>query len=65
MFKNIKAYFAQKKQLRELTLDSLQKINKVVTVLSTLTDTISTIVDSINTDEIQELLNPADKHKEP
>lgn len=55
MIKRIKAYFAQKKQMRELTLDSLQKLNSMITTFSELTDSIVAVIDAFKADEMNQL----------
>lgn len=54
--KKLKAYFAQKKQMRELTLDSLQKINQIITTITELTDTIAAAANAFDTEEVKSLL---------
>lgn len=60
MIKRIKAYFAQKKQMRELALDSLQKLNSMITTFSELTDSIVAVIDAFNADGINQLQNERD-----
>lgn len=54
--KKLKAYFAQKKQMRELTLDSLKKINQIITTITELTDTIAAAANAFDTEEVKSLL---------
>lgn len=54
--KKLKAYFAQKKQMRELTLDSLKKINQIITTITELTDTIAAAASAFDTEEVKSLL---------
>lgn len=54
--KKLKAYFAQKRQMRELTLDSLQKINQIITTVTELSDTIAAAANAFNTEELKTLL---------
>ncbi|MCM1496017.1 MAG: hypothetical protein NC089_09510 [Bacteroides sp.] len=54
--KKLKAYFAQKKQMRELTLDSLQKINQIITTISDLAETIAAAANAFDTEEVKSLL---------
>lgn len=54
--KKLKTYFAQKKQMRELTLDSLQKINQIITTITELTDTIAAAANAFDTEEVKSLL---------
>ena len=54
--KKLKAYFAQKKQMRELTLDSLQKINQIITTITELPDTIAAAANAFDTEEVKSLL---------
>lgn len=54
--KKLKAYFAQKKQMRELTLDSLQKINQIITTITELTDTIAAVANAFDTEKVKSLL---------
>lgn len=54
--KKLNTYFAQKREIRELTLDSLRKINQVITAIAALTDTITTAANAFDTEELKSLL---------
>lgn len=45
MFKKIKEYFAEKRELRKLMLDSMKKANAIVTSASLLMDTFAAYYD--------------------
>lgn len=61
MFKKIRNYFSQKKEIRTLTLDIIKKINNVATTLSELSDTVTSMVGTFNTDEIKGFIDNMNK----
>lgn len=56
MFKKLRNYFTQKKQVRELTLDTLQKINHMAAAASAVTDAASSMVSTFDTEAINALM---------
>ncbi|MBO5484382.1 MAG: hypothetical protein J5979_04135 [Lachnospiraceae bacterium] len=61
MFKKVRNYAAQKRKIRVLSLDTLQKVNSIVTTVSELTDMLSSMAESIDSDEIKHLTEAMDK----
>lgn len=61
MIKKIKNYFAAKKQIRELTLDTLQKINGIASVVSDLTDMAASAAETLSSDKLEEFMENMNK----
>ncbi|MBD5137146.1 MAG: hypothetical protein HDT39_14530 [Lachnospiraceae bacterium] len=61
MIKKIKNYFAVKKQIRELSLDTLQKINGIASALSDLTDMAASAAETLNSDKLEEFMENMNK----
>lgn len=61
MFKGIRNYITQKKQLQALALDTLQKLNTAVTALSALTDAATSAVSDFNADNIRGFMENMNK----
>ncbi len=61
MFKGIKNYFTQKKEIRTLTLDTIKKFNNVATTLSDLSDMVSSTVGTFDIDEIKNFIDNMNK----
>ncbi|MDE6253339.1 MAG: hypothetical protein K2M78_12030 [Lachnospiraceae bacterium] len=61
MIKKIKNYFAVKKQIRELSLDTLQKINGIASTLSDLTDIAASAAETLNSDKLEEFMENMNK----
>lgn len=61
MFKKIRNYITQKREIRVLSLDTLQKVNSIVTTVSELTDMLSSMAESFDSDEIKHLTEAMDK----
>lgn len=59
--KKSKNYFAQKREIRQLSLDTLQKINNIATILSDLSDVAANIVNDFNTDDIKTFMTDINK----
>ncbi|MDE5780238.1 MAG: hypothetical protein K2I03_01995, partial [Lachnospiraceae bacterium] len=59
--KKIKNYFAVKKQIRELSLDTLQKINGIASTLSDLTDIAASAAETLNSDKLEEFMENMNK----
>lgn len=61
MINRIRNYFTQRKQIRELTLDTLTKINNIATTLSDLSNVVTTTVGSFDVDEIKGFIENMNK----
>lgn len=61
MLKKIKEYFAQKREIRMLTLDTLYKINSVFTTISDLAGTASDLAGTFHADELKQMMNDLNK----
>lgn len=61
MIKKIKEYFNQKKGIRILTLDTLYKINSIATTANDVTNTLSSITESLDTSELKSLADILEK----
>lgn len=54
-------YLTQKKQLRELTLDTLKKINHITSAVSAITDSAVAMANTFDTDAINTLIENISK----
>lgn len=61
MIKKIKNYFALKKQIRELSLDTLQKVNDIASALSCLTDMTASAAETLSPDKLEKFMENMDK----
>lgn len=57
----MKNYFAQKKQLRESALDTIQKINHIAAVLSDLSDAAAASAGTFDADTLKNFMENMDK----
>ncbi|MBO5054850.1 MAG: hypothetical protein J6C64_00640 [Lachnospiraceae bacterium] len=61
MIKRMKDYFAQKKEIRTLALDTLKKLNHTASVLSGLSDMAAAAAETFNTDDFSGLVENINK----